>query len=127
MAPAAVPAAMEASATPSVEASSSMESAKAGLSTEGVASRNPAVAESTEGAGMRLCRCVLGIGPTEPADTAAMSIGGTIEVRSIRTKTIAIHDSPAVGDVRVVVVDDPPAFVAPIISPVMPTPAEAAK
>ena len=127
MAPAALPAsAMEASATPSVEASSSMESAKAGLSPEGVASRNPAVAESTEGAGMRPCRCVLGIGPTEPVGTSAMSIGGTIEVHSTRMKTIAIHDSPAVGYVRVVVVDDPP-IVMPIESPMVPTPAVAAK
>jgi hypothetical protein len=103
-----------------------MESAKAGLSTEGVASRNPAVAESTEGAGMRTCRCVLGIGPTESVDTSAMSIGGVIEVHSTRMKTIAIDDRPAMRDVRVVVVDDSP-IVMPIESPMVPTPAEAGK
>jgi hypothetical protein len=55
-----------------------------------------------------------------------MSIGGTVEVHSTRMKTIAIHDSPAMRDVRVVVVDDSP-IVMPIESPMVPTPAEAGK
>ena len=41
-------------------------------------------------------------------------------------KTIAVDDRPAVRDVRVVVVDDS-AVVVPIVSPVVPTPAEAGK
>ena len=53
----------------------------------------------------------------------AMSVDSMIVVR---VKVIAIDDSPAVRDVGIVVVDDSP-FVVPIVVPMVPTPAEAAK
>jgi hypothetical protein len=116
VAPASVPAsAVEAS---SAEAPS-METAKAGLSSEGIGSGNPSMVEPTEGAGVRSCLCVRG-------KTSAMRIGGTIEVRSRRVKTVAIDNGPTVRNIRVVVVDDS-AVVAPIVPPIVPTPAESAK
>ena len=65
------PATVAASATME-SASATVESAKAGLSSGCVASRNPSMAESTEGAGVRSCRCVR-VAPVErlmPAKTA---------------------------------------------------------
>jgi hypothetical protein len=115
--------------TASVEPATAVETAKAGLSPKRIASGNPSVAEPTEGAGVRYCRCVRVVGRTKPlmsVKTSTMRIG-MIEVRSARIKTIAVDNRSAMGDVRVVVVDDPSAFVTPIISPVIPTPAEAAE
>jgi hypothetical protein len=49
-----------------------------------------------------------------------------VEVCSNRMKTIAVDDGSAMRDVRVVVVDDSPAAV-PTVSPIVPSPAKAAK
>jgi hypothetical protein len=106
-----------------------METAKAGLSSERIASGNPSVVEPAEGAGVRSYRWAPVVGPAKTlmsVKTSTMRID-MVEVRSARMKTIAVDNCSAMGDIGVVVVDDPPAFVAPIISPVMPTPAEAAK
>ena len=109
-----------------MEASAAVEPAKTGLSPEGVASRNTAVAEPAERAGMHACHIVRAGGSTKSFMAAKSSAGPRIEVRWSRMKIIAIDDSPAMRDVRVVVVDDSP-VVVPIVSPVVPTPAEAAK
>ena len=69
-----------------------------------------------------------------PAKTSAVRIAGMIEVRpttmieliSTRIKAIAIDDSSAMRDERVVVEDGSPAVV-PIESPVAKTPAETGK
>ena len=55
-----------------------------------------------------------------------MGIGGTIKVPPCRIETVAIDDGSAMRNVRVVVVFDSPAVV-PIVSPTVPTPAEAGK
>src|ERR1700758_1243873 len=55
--------------------------------------------------------------------TRCVKPGMAIEVS---VKIISINDGRAVRDVRVVVVDDPP-VVVPIVSPVVPTPAEPAE
>jgi hypothetical protein len=73
--------------------------------------------EPAEGAGMRSLMT---------SEATAVNVPGMIEVRSTRMKTIAIDDSPAMRDKRVVVVDYSPAAV-PIVSPTVPTPAEAGK
>jgi hypothetical protein len=99
-----------------------MEAAKAGLSAERIGSRIPAMIEPTEGAGMP----AVALKSLMPAKIPPMKAAATIEVRSTRTKTIAIDDSPAMRDVGVVVVDDPAAAV-PVESPTVPTPAEASK
>jgi hypothetical protein len=100
-----------------MEAAASVEAAKAGLSSEGVASSNPAMIESTEGAGMYSLMTRKATG---------MKVPGMIEVRSTRMKTVAVDDSPAMRDERVVVIEDSPAAV-PIESPIVPTPAEPGK
>jgi hypothetical protein len=93
-------------------------SAKAGLSSEGVASSYPAVVESSEGAGMHSLMT---------SKATGVNVRAMIEVvHSSRTKIIAVDDRPAMRDERVVVVDDSPAAV-PIVSPTVPTPAEAGK
>src|SRR5271156_1566600 len=70
-------------------------------------------------AGMRSCRCVW----TGAAETR---IARTVEASSRRIEAVPIHDRPAVRDVSVVVVVHS-ATVVPIVSPVVPAPAEAAK
>ena len=106
-----------------------VETAETGLSSERIASGNPSMVEPTEGAGVRSDGRVRVTASTKSLMSVKLSTVriGMIEVRSARIKTIAVDNSSAMGDVRVVVVDDPPAFVAPIISPVIPSPAEAAK
>ena len=94
-----------------------VEAAEAGPSSQGVASGNPAMVESTEGPGMHSLMT---------GKAATVNVRGMIEVRSTRTKVIAIDDSPAMRDERVVVVDDSSAAV-PIESPTVPTPPEAGK
>ena len=110
-----------------MKAAASMKAAKAGSAPEGVASCNPAVTETAEGAGVRPGHAVRRIGAVNrvmPAKGPARRTGAPIE-RPSRTETIAIDDGPAVRDVRIVVVDDS-AAAAPIKSPIVPTPAEAA-
>ena len=103
--------------TSAVESSSaaSVEAAKAGLPSEAVASRNPAVAETTEGAGVHAGWCVRHNRPMT-------KMVGVVSAQMI---VVAIHDRCAVRDVGVVVVDDV-ATVVPIESPAVPAPAEAA-
>ena len=112
--------------TSTAMSAAAVESAKARLSPEGVASRDTAVAEPTEGAGMHACHFVRASGSMKSFMPAKSSAGPLVEVHSTRMKIIAIDDSPAVRDVRVVVIDNSP-VVAPIVPPVAPTPAEAAK
>ena len=86
-------------AAPAVEAASApVEAAKAGLPSGCVASRSPSMAEPAEGAGMCACLCVRGAGAREilpTRTTSALRIGAMIEIRSTRTKTVAIDDRPA--------------------------------
>ena len=118
--------AMEA-ASPSMKAASSMgAAAKAALSPEGVASRNTAMVKPTEAARMCACHWVRAGGSMKSFMPAKSSAGPMVEVRSTRMKTVAVDNGPAVRDVRVVVVDDSP-VVVPIVSPMVPAPAEAAK
>jgi hypothetical protein len=127
MAPTSV--ASPASVEPSVAVkAAAVETTKAHLAPETIASGNSPMAEPTEGAGVRSSRCVRVARPTKPlisVKTSTMRIG-MIEVRSSRMKTIAIDDGPAMRNVCVVVVFDS-AAVAPIVSPTVPTPAEARK
>jgi hypothetical protein len=58
--------------------------------------------------------------------TPATGIGGMIEVPSCRIKAVAIDDGPATRNVRIVIEFDSSAVV-PIVSPAVPTPAEASK
>ena len=58
--------------------------------------------------------------------TSAATTGATIEARPAGMEIIAIDDSPATRDIRVVVVNDP-AAVMPIESPMVPAPAEPAE
>ena len=74
--------------------------------------------ESAEGAGMRA-----GHG-ARVAGTAKAR--GSVKVATSRPKIIAIDDGPAVGDVRIVVVNRPAAAM-PIETPMAPAPTEAAK
>jgi hypothetical protein len=109
--------------------SASVEAAKAGPPLESVGSSNSSMVESTEGAGMhspRDMRAIEAMRRPIPAKAAAAGIGGMIEVRSIRMKIIAVDDSRAMRDKRVVVVDDSPPAV-PVESPTVPTPGEAGK
>jgi hypothetical protein len=119
---------VEASSASSVKAFA-VEASKAGLSSEGIGSGIPTMAKPTEGAGMHsagnMCR-ITAMKRLMPTKTSAMRIGAMIGVRSTSTKTIAIDDRPAMRDVRVVVVYDSP-IVVPIVSPMAPAPAEAAK
>jgi hypothetical protein len=83
--------------------------------------------KSAEGSGMYSSRNVWRRGAVKaltPVKTSAVKIRAMIEVPSRRIKTIAIDDCPAMRNVRVVVVLDSPVMV-PIVSPMMPTPAEA--
>jgi hypothetical protein len=73
--------------------------------------------ESTEGARMHSFMT---------SKATGVNVRGMTEVRSTRMKTIAIDDSRAMRDERVVVVEDSPAAV-PIESPTRPAPAEAGK
>lgn len=95
----------------------SVGAANAGLSSEGVGSRNPAMVEPAEGAGMR---------SPMTSEATAVNARAMIEVPSTRMKIIAIDDRPAMRDKRVVVVDHSPAAV-PIVAPTVPAPAEAGK
>lgn len=111
----------------SMEAAS--EAAKAGPSLESIGSGNPAMIESTESAGMHTPRDTRAVEPTRtPASKTAASakIAATAEAPTIRTKAIAVDDTRATRDKRVVVVDDSPAA-TPIESPTVPSPAEAGK
>jgi hypothetical protein len=103
-----------------------VEAAKAGPPLKSIGSGNPSMIEATEGAGMRSRRDMRVVKSTGTPKAAAARIGGVIEVRSTRMKTIAVDDSGAMRDKRVVVVDDSPAAV-PIESPTVPAPAEAGK
>jgi hypothetical protein len=58
--------------------------------------------------------------------TSAMGIGGMIKVPSRGIKAVAIDDGPAMRNVRIVIEFDSSAVV-PIVSPAVPTPAEAGK
>lgn len=102
--------------------STSMGATKAGLSSEGIGSHIPATIKPAEGAGMH----AIAMKSLMPAKISPVKAAATIEVRSTRTKTIAINYSPAMRDVRIVVVHDPAAAV-PVESPTVPTPAEASK
>ena len=127
MAPAAVASATSVETPAAVETSApAVEAAKAGPSPGSVASCNPAMAEPTEGPGMCCRRCVRVVGPTKSlmsVETSAMRIAGILEVASI-PKIVAIDYRPAMRNVGVVVVDNSP-IVVPIVSPMVPTPAEA--
>jgi len=129
VAPTAVASAASVEASATVEPAAAVEPPKASLSSETIASCNSPVVEPTERSGVCSDGRVRVSGPMKPLMSVKISTMkiGMIEVRSARIKTIAVDNSSATGDVCVVVVDDPPPFVAPIISPVMPTPAEAAK
>jgi hypothetical protein len=133
VAPATVAASTVEAAAPSVETSTAeaapMEAAEAGLSSEGIGSCNTSMIEPAEGAGMHSSRhvwCVAAVKALVPGKTAAMEVGCMVEVRSARTKIIAIDDRPAVRNVGVVVEFDSP-VVVPIVSPVVPTPPEPTK
>jgi hypothetical protein len=107
----------------------SVETAKAGVSLEGVGPSNPAMVESTEGAGMHSrgdMRAVESMGNSSSAEAPAMRIGGAVEVSSTRTKIVTVDDRSAMRDESVVVVNYSPAAL-PIVSPTMPTPVEADK
>src|SRR5437016_13415324 len=110
---------MESSASVKAAAASvkaaAVETAKASLASGAIASGNPSMAEPTEGAGVCYCRCVRVVVPAKPLMSVKISTMkiGMIEVRSARIKIVAVDNSSAMGDVRVVVVDDLPAFVAP--------------
>jgi hypothetical protein len=60
-----------------------------------------------------------------PAEAPAMRIDPAIE-SGPATEIIPVHNRPAVGDPRIVVVNNPPAVV-PVVSPVVPSPPEAAE
>src|ERR1700730_16567966 len=96
-----------------------MEAAKAGLSPEGIGSGDAPMIEPAEGA--RVCS-LLGV----RSKTPAMKAGAMVEGPSRRVKAIPIEDAPAVRNVGVVVVDHSP-VVMPIVSPMVPAPAESAK
>src|SRR5580700_6319187 len=74
--------------------------------------------ESAERAGTRARHCVRVVGTAKARRT--------IEVGASRLKVVAIDDRPAMGDVRIVVVDHPSSAV-PIEAPIVPAPTEAAK
>src|SRR6266850_2749293 len=101
--------------------SSAMEAANARLSSEAIGPRISSVPESTEGAGMCSLRHVRSVGCMK-----RLMAGRASAVRIGAMKTISIDDGRTMRDVRVVVVDDPPAVV-PIVPPSVPTPAEMAK
>jgi hypothetical protein len=118
------PSSAEASATetPATETPST-EAAKAGLTSERIGSRHSATIEPAEGAGMHSAGRVAAK-PLMPGKAVATKIAGMIEVRASRIKTIAIDDGTAMRNVSIVIEFDSPA-VMPIISPSVPTPAEA--
>jgi hypothetical protein len=128
--PAAVAASsVESAASSAVESAPSVEAAKTGLPSEGIGSRNPAMTETAEGAGMHSSRNVWRVAAVKAlmaSKASPMGIGGMIKVGSSGIKVIAIDDGPTMRNVGVVVVFDSP-VVVPIISPVVPTPAESAK
>src|SRR5258707_9459643 len=65
-------------------------------------------------------------GSTKPFMCANAAAGPMVEVHSTGVKTVAVDNRRAVREVRVVVVDDS-AVVAPIESPMAPTPTKAAE
>src|SRR5205085_4325809 len=104
-----------------------MESAsKAALAPGGVIVGDTAMTKAAEGAGMDARSCVRRGGSMKCVVSTKTATRPRIEIRSTRMKAVAVGDGAAVRYVGVVVVDDPPA-VAPIVSPVVPTPAEAAE
>ena len=117
-------AAMESSSA-TMEAASSVETAEAGLSTECVASRDPAMREPTEGPGMHSRRSVRHIGCVSRLmpRKCAVSIPAAIEVHLTALEMIPIDDGCAVRDVFVMVVFHP-AVMMPVVIPVMPSPPE---
>src|SRR5580698_2410839 len=88
-----------------------VKTAKAGLAPKGTGSRKLPMIEAAESAGTRSLECARG--------------GGTTEVLPVRAKTTTVDDTPAMRDVRPVVVDAPAA--APIVSPTIPSPAKFAE
>src|SRR5580692_4942434 len=85
-----------------------VKTAKAGLAPKGTGSRKLPMIEAAESAGTRSFQGARG--------------GGATEVLPVRAKTTTIDDTPAMRDVRPVVVDAPAA--APIVSPTIPSPAK---
>ena len=115
-------AAMESSSA-TTEAASSVETAKAGLSTECVALGDPAMREPTEGSGMYSRRSVghiRRVSRLTPA-VSAVSIPAVIEVGVTALEMIPIDNGCTVRNIRVVVVLNP-AVVMPVIIPVRPSP-----
>ena len=106
---------------------SAVETTKTGRSSKRARSRKAAVIESTEGAGAhrRMAKTTM-TKMAMSSKTASVKVRGTSKATSIYTKTIAVDDSRAMRDERVVVVDYS-AGAVPIESPMVPTPAEAGK
>jgi len=113
-------------AASSVETAAAVETAKTRLSTERVASGDPAMRKPTEGARMNSGRAVRHVGrvshlmPRKPAVRAH----AVIEVRLTAMEMIPIDDGCAVRNVSVVIVLNP-AVMMPVEIPVMPSPSEA--
>ena len=70
------------------------------------------------------CGSVRDVAPMNRLMTSGTS--AAVEIRSTAVKVVAIDDRAAVRDVGVVVIDDS-TVVVPIVSPMMPAPAEAGK
>src|SRR5579859_7132482 len=117
-------------ATPSMESSSmetaaAVKSAKTRLPTERVASRDPAMRESTEGASVKCGHAVRHIWVSHlMLGKCTARISAVIEVRLTAREMIPIDDGCAVRDVGVVIVLNP-AVMMPIEIPVMQSPAVA--
>ena len=121
---AATPAMESSSAT--METASSVKTAKAGLSTECVASGDPAMREPTKRPGMhsrRSVRHIRRVSRLMPRKSA-VKIPAVIEVRLAALEMIPIDDGCAVRNVFVMVVLHP-AVMMPVVIPVMPSPPEA--
>ena len=104
---------------PAMETSSeapAVEAPKAGLSPESAGSRKPAMIEPAERAGTHAAR----------AEVAAAKMSNGQSPLRRRMKVTAIDDRPLCEIYALWLIEDPSAAV-PIVSPVVPTPAEAGK
>jgi hypothetical protein len=110
----------------SARETASVEPAKAGLSPEGVGSRHAPMVKSAECARTSASHFARAGGSGKPLTAGRSAAAFMVEVHSTGLETVAVDDRSAMGDICVVVIDNP-AVMAPVESPMAPPPAKAAK
>src|SRR5580658_3531278 len=112
--------------TPTVKAATTVESTEAGLPTEGIRSRHPALPESAESAGARITgtRVTRSTVPRIAAEIRRIAaeircvteVPPVIEIHSVGAEITSINDCSAMRDIGVVG-EEHPAATVPIVAP----------